>query len=50
MSGETDELYEIESPCGKVIRCTGNHRIMTQRGYVFASELTADDVLTVFSE
>lgn len=50
VSGETDELYEIESPCGKVIRCTGNHRIMTQRGYVFASELLEDDVLIVFSE
>ena len=38
-----DEYYEIETLDGSKICCTGNHLILTQRGYVKADELTEDD-------
>lgn len=48
-TAETDELYEIESPCGKIIRCTANHKILTKnRGYVEAQFLEESDELVVF--
>jgi ribonucleoside-diphosphate reductase alpha chain len=41
-----DELYEIESPNGKIIRCTASHKIFTQnRGYVEAQYLIETDEL-----
>jgi len=45
-TGETEELYEIESPTGKIIRCTGDHKIFTKnRGYVEAKNLKETDEL-----
>lgn len=41
--GEVDELYEIEYVPGKFIRCTADHQILTERGYVMAKDLTEDD-------
>lgn len=41
-----DELYEIETPKGRIIRCTGNHKIYTKnRGYVEAQFLEETDEL-----
>lgn len=41
-----EELYEIETPDGHVIRCTGNHKIYTKnRGYVEAQNLVETDEL-----
>ena len=43
---ETDkvnEYYEIETEDGSIIQCTGNHLILTKRGYVRADELNEDD-------
>lgn len=41
-----DELYEIETPGGRIIRCTGNHKIYTvNRGYVEAENLVETDEL-----
>jgi ribonucleotide reductase alpha subunit len=41
-----DELYVITTRDGKVIRCTGNHKIYTKnRGYVEAQYLTPEDDL-----
>lgn len=41
-----DELYEIETPNGRIIRCTGNHKIYTKnRGYVEAENLVETDEL-----
>lgn len=43
---EVDELYEIETPSGKIIKCTGNHKIYTKnRGYVECRFLTETDEL-----
>jgi ribonucleotide reductase alpha subunit len=45
-SGDAEELYEIETPSGKVIRCTPEHYIWTvNRGYVMAKELIETDLL-----
>lgn len=39
-----EELYEIETPKGNVIKCTGNHKIFTKnRGYVEAQHLVETD-------
>lgn len=41
-----DELFEIESPNGNVIRCTADHKIFTKnRGYVCAKDLLESDEL-----
>lgn len=45
-TGIVEELYEIESPSGNIIRCTADHKIFTQnRGYVEAKNLLETDVL-----
>jgi ribonucleoside-diphosphate reductase alpha chain len=45
-TAEVDEIYEIETPSGKVIRCTANHKIYTiNRGYVEAQHLLETDEL-----
>jgi ribonucleoside-diphosphate reductase alpha chain len=45
-TGETDELIEIETEKGNIIRCTPEHKIYTKnRGYVEAQHLKEDDVL-----
>ena len=42
----TNELYEIEDETGKIIKCTGEHKIYTKnRGYVAAKDLVESDVL-----
>jgi ribonucleoside-diphosphate reductase alpha chain len=45
-SGNTDELYEIETPSGKIIRCTEDHYIWTKnRGWIMAKDLVENDEL-----
>lgn len=45
-TANVEELYEIETPSGKVIRCTGNHKVYTKnRGYVEAKDLLETDTL-----
>ena len=45
-TGISTELYEIESPSGKIIRCTADHQIYTQnRGFVAANDLVETDEL-----
>jgi len=45
-TGVVEELYEIESSNGNIIRCTADHKIFTQnRGYVEAKYLIETDVL-----
>ena len=43
MTQENAEILEIETEDGRVICCTGEHPILTQRGYVKANELTEED-------
>lgn len=45
-AGETDqveELYEIELVDGNIVQCTGNHLLLTERGYVRADCLLETD-------
>lgn len=43
-----DEMYEIEYAPDKIIRCTGDHKILTNRGYVMAKDLLeTDDLITI---
>lgn len=45
-TADVEELYEIETPSGKIIRCTANHMIFTKnRGYVEARDLVETDEL-----
>lgn len=45
-TGETDELIEIETESGKIIRCTPDHLIFTKnRGWVEAQHLEETDEL-----
>lgn len=45
-TGIVDELYEIESPNGNIIRCTAEHKIFTKnRGYIEAQHLVETDEL-----
>lgn len=43
MTQEKAEIYEIETEDGRFIRCTGEHPILTQRGYVLAKYLKESD-------
>ena len=43
MTQEFAEIYEIETDGGRIIRCTGNHPVLTQRGYVTAENLCLSD-------
>lgn len=45
ITGQSDELYELEDEFGNVVKCTGNHLIHTEnRGWVEAKNLTLDDI------
>lgn len=44
---EVEELYDIELVSGQVLTCTGNHPILTTRGYVKAEDLTEYDEVIV---
>ena len=37
------EIYEIETKDGRIIRCTGEHPILTKRGYIMAKDLELSD-------
>lgn len=43
MTQESAEIYEIETEDGRVIRCTGEHPILTDEGYVMAKDLKESD-------
>lgn len=45
---EVEEIFEIETEDGDIIRCTSNHPILTQRGYVRADELKdSDEIISI---
>ena len=43
MTQEKAEIYEIETEDGRIIRCTEDHPILTERGYVMVCELLPSD-------
>lgn len=43
MTQKKAEIYKIETEDGRFIKCTGEHPIMTERGYVMAKDLTEKD-------
>jgi PBSX family phage terminase large subunit len=43
LTQEKAEIYEIETEDGRFIRCTGEHPILTERGYVLAKDLLVSD-------
>lgn len=43
MTQKQAEIYEIETEDGRFIRCTGEHPILTGRGYVLAKDLLVSD-------
>jgi hypothetical protein len=45
MTQEKAEVYEIEVEDGRIIRCTDEHPILTQRGYVMVKDLTVSDCI-----
>ena len=42
-TGDSEDFYEIETVDGKKIICTENHLILTDRGFVKASDLLCTD-------
>lgn len=48
MTRENADIYEVELSDGRTIKCTGEHLILTQRGWVEANNLTdSDSVLSI---
>lgn len=48
MTDDFAEVYEIEDvDSGQIIKCTGNHQIYTQRGWVEAKDLVESDSIIV---
>ena len=46
MTSDDAEVYEIEDlESNKKIKCTGNHKLLTQRGWVMAKDLNENDSL-----
>ena len=44
----TEDIFEIELEDGRKVKCSGEHKILTRRGWVTADALTeADEVLTI---
>lgn len=40
-----NDIYKVHTSRGSVVKCTGDHKIYTKRGYVEARLLSVDDVL-----
>lgn len=48
MTRENAEIYEIETSDGRVIKCTGDHPVLTERGWVACIYLTCSDkIITI---
>jgi ribonucleoside-diphosphate reductase alpha chain len=48
MTEEFAEVYEIEDVnTGRVVKCTGNHKFLTNRGWVEAKDLVESDELVI---
>lgn len=43
LTQEMADIYEIETEDGRIIRCTGEHPILTQRGFILAKYLEVSD-------
>ena len=43
MTQEDADIYEIETEDGRIIKCTGEHPVLTLRGYIQAQELELTD-------
>jgi len=43
LKSRTADMYEIELDDGNVLHITGNHKVLTQRGWVEVEKLTLDD-------
>lgn len=49
LTQEKAEIYEIETEDGRIIKCTGEHPILTERGYVMAKNLTdTDRIISIY--
>ena len=49
MTQEEAEIYEIEVEDGRIIRCTAEHPILTQRGYVMAKNVSqSNKIVTIW--
>lgn len=44
-----EQMYEVETEDGVALRITGNHKVLTQRGWVRADELTLSDSINSIS-
>ena len=47
---KNQQMYEIEREDGKILRLTGNHKVLTQRGYIRVDELLETDELLDINE
>lgn len=48
MTDEFAEVYEIEDiNSGKIVKCTGNHKFLTHRGWIEAKDLLESDELII---
>ena len=49
-TGESKEIFEIETQDGRTFKATGNHPVLTQRGWVRVDNLTTDDSILDIGE
>ena len=48
MTDDSAEIYEIEDvSTGKIVKCTGNHKFLTTRGWIEANHLVETDKLLI---
>lgn len=50
MTQKQADIYKIELEDGRIIRCTGDHPILTNRGYIKAKYLKESDKITDISD
>lgn len=50
MTRKNAEIYEITTDDGRTLKCTGNHLIMTERGWIEAESLIYGDIIICFTD
>lgn len=47
LTGKHERIYELELKDGQILRCTGDHKVLTRNGYVECRNLSVNDEVIV---